>query len=86
MPPTVVFSHPPIGTVGLTEPQAIAQFGADRIVTKQSRFSSMGYAMNGGDGYGEGTQKAKPGHSTFFQFCSSFPLVVIAGLAGEACV
>ncbi|OQR89180.1 glutathione reductase, partial [Achlya hypogyna] len=26
--PTVVFSHPPIGTVGLTEPQAIAEYGA----------------------------------------------------------
>ena len=28
--PTVVFSHPPIGTVGLTEPQAREQYGDDR--------------------------------------------------------
>ncbi|YBP37676.1 glutathione-disulfide reductase [Klebsiella pneumoniae] len=28
--PTVVFSHPPIGTVGLTEPQAREQYGDDQ--------------------------------------------------------
>lgn len=27
--PTVVFSHPPIGTIGLTEPQAVEQYGAE---------------------------------------------------------
>ena len=27
--PTVVFSHPPIGTVGLTEPEAREQYGDD---------------------------------------------------------
>jgi glutathione reductase (NADPH) len=32
--PTVVFSHPPIGTVGLTEPQAREQYGDDvRVYT-----------------------------------------------------
>jgi hypothetical protein len=29
--PTVVFSHPPIGTLGLTEKEAIAKYGADDI-------------------------------------------------------
>ena len=29
--PTVVFSHPPIGTVGLTEPQAREKYGDDQI-------------------------------------------------------
>jgi glutathione reductase (NADPH) len=29
--PTVVFSHPPIGTCGLTEAQAVAQYGAERV-------------------------------------------------------
>ena len=28
---SVVFSHPPLGTVGLTEPQAIEQFGAAQV-------------------------------------------------------
>ncbi len=27
--PTVIFSHPPIGTIGLTEPQAREQYGDD---------------------------------------------------------
>lgn len=29
--PTVVFSHPPIGTVGLTEQEAVAKYGKDNI-------------------------------------------------------
>mmetsp|Transcript_159547 Transcript_159547/g.281657 ORF Transcript_159547/g.281657 Transcript_159547/m.281657 type:complete len:503 (+) Transcript_159547:81-1589(+) len=43
---TVVFSHPPIGMIGLTEPQAKKEFGEENIVTKQSRFASMLYAFN----------------------------------------
>ena len=38
---TVVFSHPPIGTVGLSEAQAIEQFGQDQIKVYQSSFTSM---------------------------------------------
>lgn len=36
---TVVFSHPPIGTVGLTEEQAIEKFGADKIKCRSARFA-----------------------------------------------
>jgi len=39
--PTVVFSHPPIGTIGLTEPQAIEQYGKDDIKVYQSGFTAM---------------------------------------------
>jgi glutathione reductase (NADPH) len=39
--PTVVFSHPPIGTVGITEAQAIDQFGKDNIKIYNSSFTSM---------------------------------------------
>lgn len=39
--PTVVFSHPPIGTVGLTEPQAIEQYGAKNVKVYKSTFTSM---------------------------------------------
>ncbi|MDH2924267.1 NADPH-glutathione reductase [Nicoletella semolina] len=39
--PTVVFSHPPIGTVGLTEPQAIEQFGAENVKVYTSSFTPM---------------------------------------------
>ena len=42
--PTVIFSHPPIGTVGLTETEARQHFGDDvKIYT--SRFTSMLYAL-----------------------------------------
>jgi len=43
---TVVFSHPPIGTIGLTELQAVEEFGAANVTTKQARFASMLYAFN----------------------------------------
>eukprot|EP00434_Breviolum_minutum_P018320 symbB.v1.2.016164.t1/scaffold1225.1/size130771/9 len=46
---TVVFSHPPIGCIGLTEPQAKAEFGEENIRVKQSRFASMLYAFNDDD-------------------------------------
>ncbi|MGB0893015.1 MAG: glutathione-disulfide reductase [Parashewanella sp.] len=39
--PTVVFSHPPIGTMGLSEPEAEAQFGKDKITVYNSTFTSM---------------------------------------------
>ncbi len=43
--PTVIFSHPPIGTVGLTEPQAVMNFGADAVKVYQTRFTPMYYAF-----------------------------------------
>ncbi|MFR9373610.1 glutathione-disulfide reductase, partial [Streptococcus pneumoniae] len=39
--PTVVFSHPAIGTVGLTEEQAIKEYGQDQIKVYKSSFASM---------------------------------------------
>lgn len=39
--PTVVFSHPPIGTIGLTEADAIKEYGADNVRVYQSRFTPM---------------------------------------------
>ena len=39
--PTVVFSHPPIGTMGLTEPQARAQYGDDQVKVYTSSFTAM---------------------------------------------
>lgn len=39
--PTVVFSHPAIGTVGLTEDQAIKEYGKDNIKVYKSSFASM---------------------------------------------
>lgn len=39
--PTVVFSHPPIGTIGLTEPKAIEQYGAENVKVYKSAFTPM---------------------------------------------
>lgn len=39
--PTVVFSHPPIGTMGLTEPEAAEKYGQDNIKVYTSTFTSM---------------------------------------------
>lgn len=39
--PTVVFSHPPIGTIGLTEQQAKDQYGNDKVSVYQSGFTAM---------------------------------------------
>lgn len=39
--PTVVFSHPPIGTIGLTEPQAVEQYGAENVKVYKSSFTPM---------------------------------------------
>ncbi len=39
--PTIVFSHPPIGTVGLTEQQAEEQYGKDNIKIYNSSFTAM---------------------------------------------
>ena len=44
--PSIVFSHPPIGTVGLTEEQARAQHG-DAVKVYSSRFTPMYHAISG---------------------------------------
>lgn len=39
--PTVVFSHPPIGTLGMTEPQARELHGDDQVKVYTSSFTAM---------------------------------------------
>lgn len=39
--PTVVFSHPPIGTIGLSEEEAKAKYGEDNIKVYNSSFAAM---------------------------------------------
>jgi glutathione reductase (NADPH) len=39
--PTVVFSHPPIGTICLTEREAIDKFGEENIKVYNSSFAAM---------------------------------------------
>jgi glutathione reductase (NADPH) len=45
--PTVVFSHPPIGTIGLTEPAAIAKYGEHGVKVYKTAFTSMYTAVTG---------------------------------------
>ncbi len=44
--PTVVFGHPPIGTVGLTEDEARTHYGQGAVKVYQTRFASMFYAVS----------------------------------------
>ncbi len=42
---TVVFSHPVIGTVGLTEAEAISEYGEDNITVYNSQFTALYQAI-----------------------------------------
>jgi len=42
---TVVFSHPPVGTVGMTEPEARAHYGDKAVKVYTSSFIPMYYAL-----------------------------------------
>lgn len=44
--PTVVFSHPPIGTIGMSEDQAREMYGEGAVKVYHSRFTNMFYAVS----------------------------------------
>jgi glutathione reductase (NADPH) len=46
--PSVVFSHPPVGVVGLTEDAARRQYGETAVTVYQSSFTPMRHALSGG--------------------------------------
>ncbi len=43
--PTVVFSHPTVGTIGLTEPKAIEKYGEKNLKIYNSTFVNLYYSM-----------------------------------------
>lgn len=44
--PTVVFSHPPIGTVGMSEDEACYRYGEEAVTTYSTRFKPMYGALS----------------------------------------
>ena len=44
--PTVIFTHPTIATIGLTEEAAIERYGKDQIKIYRSRFTPMYFALS----------------------------------------
>lgn len=43
--PSVVFSHPEVGSIGLTEPQAIEKYGKENLKIYNTSFTAMYYSM-----------------------------------------
>jgi len=43
--PSVVFAHPEVGTIGLTEPEAVEKFGKENIKIYKTSFTAMYYSM-----------------------------------------
>ncbi|CCF58232.1 hypothetical protein KAFR_0E00780 [Kazachstania africana CBS 2517] len=43
--PSVIFSHPEAGSIGLTEQEALQKYGAENIKIYSSKFTAMYYAM-----------------------------------------
>ncbi|RKK06640.1 Glutathione reductase [Fusarium oxysporum] len=43
--PSVVFAHPEVGSIGLTEPQAIEKYGKENLTIYKTSFTAMYYAM-----------------------------------------
>lgn len=41
--PTVVFSHPPIGTIGLSEAKALEKYGEENVKVYKSKFANLFY-------------------------------------------
>jgi len=43
--PSVVFSHPPIGTIGLTEEEAVKKYGKDNLKIYSAKFGNMYHSV-----------------------------------------
>ena len=72
--PTVVFSHPPIGTIGLTEKQAKEKYGEENIKVYTSKFANLWY------GIFDKTFAEKP--ATAMKMITQGPTEVVVGLHG----
>ena len=55
--PSVVFAHPEVGSIGLTEPEARKKYGDDNVKIYKTSFTAMYYAMMDGDAKGPTSYK-----------------------------
>mmetsp|Transcript_14772 Transcript_14772/g.37912 ORF Transcript_14772/g.37912 Transcript_14772/m.37912 type:complete len:468 (+) Transcript_14772:78-1481(+) len=74
--PTVLFSHPPVGTCGLTEAEAEAEYGTDGIKVYTTQFTDMLFAVQ---------SEHRP--RTFMKLVCALPDERVVGLhmVGHAC-
>eukprot|EP00035_Acanthoeca_spectabilis_P013894 m.261854 g.261854 ORF g.261854 m.261854 type:complete len:462 (-) comp15999_c1_seq2:161-1546(-) len=74
--PTVLFSHPPVGTCGLTQAEAEAEFGPDGVKVYSTSFTDMAYALAEGH---------RP--KTFMKLVCALPEERVVGLhmVGNSC-
>ncbi|KAL9604955.1 MAG: hypothetical protein Q9219_000143 [cf. Caloplaca sp. 3 TL-2023] len=56
--PSVVFAHPEVGSIGMTEPEAVERFGREDVKVYSTSFTAMYYAMMD-DAAGKGPTKFK---------------------------
>jgi len=56
--PSVIFTHPPIGTVGLTEKQAVQQEGAKQVAVYEASFTDLFYSLRNAPSVKERAEKA----------------------------
>lgn len=43
--PSVVFAHPEVGTIGITEPEAVAKYGKNNLKVYRTKFTNMYYTI-----------------------------------------
>jgi glutathione reductase (NADPH) len=44
--PTVIFSHPPLGVIGMGEEEAVKKYGVENIKVYKSSFNNMFFALD----------------------------------------
>ncbi|KAF2808167.1 uncharacterized protein BDZ99DRAFT_488934 [Mytilinidion resinicola] len=70
--PTVVFSHPEVGTIGLTEPEAVERYGKENIKVYKTKFTAMYFDVFSPE------EKAK--HPTQYKIICTGPEEKVVGL------
>ncbi|KAF1993939.1 glutathione reductase [Amniculicola lignicola CBS 123094] len=70
--PTVVFSHPEVGTIGLTEPKAVQRYGQENIKVYKTKFAAMYFDLY--------PPEEKVAHPTQYKIICAGPEEKVVGL------